>query len=344
MTKQVKSSISHAEQSSVPIDAVIAWVDGNDPEHQKKMAPYLDSSQLDVPGMHPTRFMSVNEIRYCLLSIYTFAPFVRNVYVVTDNQDPELYDDIKTCFPDRLQSFRIVDHREIFRGYEEYLPIFNSRAIETMLWRIEGLSDSFIYFNDDTFLIKKVYPEDFFIDGRPVLRGNWIPAPYPRVWWNSLRGWVAKKVLLNKNYHPRPSYHLGQWAAARQAGFRWRYFYFNHTPYSISRTTAKRCFASNEEVIRSNISYRFRNHEQFNFNSLLYHTEIKYGNRLFSPPSVIYMTPYKRGKTYIQKKLKQSTRNPQPLFMCVQSLDRSPASDQKKIYGWLEKKLNLTPV
>ncbi len=341
MARKEKKSIRNAGEASMPIDAVIAWVDGNDPEHQKKMTPYLDSSHHDVPGMHPTRFSSVNEIRYCMLSIYTFAPFVRNVYVVTDNQDPQLYDDIRTYFPDRLQSFRIVDHREIFRGYEDYLPMFNSRAIETMLWRIDGLSDNFIYFNDDTFLIKKVYPGDFFVDGKPVLRGNWMPAPYPRVWWNSLRSWVARKVLLNKNYHPRPSYHLGQWAAARLAGFRWRYFYFNHIPYSISKTTAKRCFAKHEGAIRNNISYRFRSHEQFNFNSLLYHTEIKSGNGLLKPSSVIYMTPYKRGEHYIQNKLKKSTKTPQPNFMCVQSLDKSPASDQEKIYDWLEEQLKL---
>lgn len=344
MARKEKNSIRNAGEASMPIDAVIAWVDGDDPEHRKKMAPYLGSSFIDVPGMDPTRFTSVNEIRYCLLSIYTFAPFVRNVYVVTDNQDPDLYDDIKTYFPDRLASFRIVDHKEIFRGYEEYLPMFNSRAIETMLWRIEGISDNFIYFNDDTFLIRKVSPDDFFVAGRPVLRGNWIPAPYPRIWWNSLRSWIKKKILSDKNYHPKPSYHLGQWSAARLAGFRWRYFYFNHTPYSISRRTAKKCFDEHEGAIRKNISYRFRNHEQFNFNSLLYHTEIKSGNRLFESPSVIYMTPYKRGEDYIPRKLKKSTQKSQPRFMCVQSLDKSPARDQEKIFNWLEEKLNLKPV
>ncbi len=88
-----------------PVDVVIAWVDGDDPDHQAKMMPYLDSGERGYFGSKRTRFRSVNEIRHCMLSIYTFAPFVRNVYVLTDNQDPMLYDDIKKHFPERLSTF-----------------------------------------------------------------------------------------------------------------------------------------------------------------------------------------------------------------------------------------------
>jgi hypothetical protein len=73
-----------------------------------------------------------------------------------------------------LDNIRIVDHREIFRGYERLLPTFNSLAIESMLWRIEGLADRFLYFNDDMMLVASVEPTDFFsIDGKVKLRGSW---------------------------------------------------------------------------------------------------------------------------------------------------------------------------
>ena len=127
------------------IDAVIAWVDGSDPVLNEKRNTYLgrsDSSSLRS-GAHSTRFASDNEIRYCVLSIMKFAPFIRNIYIITDGQDPDLYDDIKKYFPERLSSFRVIDHKEIFEGYEQYLPTFNSISIGHMIWRIKGLSDNF---------------------------------------------------------------------------------------------------------------------------------------------------------------------------------------------------------
>ena len=54
------------------------------------------------------------------------------------------------------------------------LPTFNSYAIETMLWRIEGLADRFLYFNDDMMLVGPVEPTDFFSnEGKVKLRGRW---------------------------------------------------------------------------------------------------------------------------------------------------------------------------
>jgi predicted NAD/FAD-dependent oxidoreductase len=35
-----------------------------------------------------------------------------------------------------------------------------------MLWRIKGLSNQFVYFNDDIFLLRKITPTDWFIKGR----------------------------------------------------------------------------------------------------------------------------------------------------------------------------------
>ena len=43
-----------------------------------------------------------------------------------------------------------------------------------MLWRIEGLADRFVYFNDDMMLVGPVEPTDFFSnEGKVNLRGRW---------------------------------------------------------------------------------------------------------------------------------------------------------------------------
>jgi hypothetical protein len=77
---------------------------------------------------------------------------------VTDNQIPGSIDRRQA----ERDNVRIVDHREIFRGYEQLLPTFNSLAIECMLWRIEGLADRFLYFNDDMMLVRPVEPPTSF--------------------------------------------------------------------------------------------------------------------------------------------------------------------------------------
>ena len=65
-----------------PIDVVIAWVDGSDPDLNKKRMEYLDPKQKKTfPGADSTRFNSLNEISYCVLSIFKFAPFVRNIFI-----------------------------------------------------------------------------------------------------------------------------------------------------------------------------------------------------------------------------------------------------------------------
>lgn len=45
---------------------------------------------------------------------------------------------------------------------KSHLPTFSSPAIETHLHRIPGLSEKFLYFNDDTMLGSQVWPDDWF--------------------------------------------------------------------------------------------------------------------------------------------------------------------------------------
>ena len=45
----------------------------------------------------------------------------------------------------------IITHEDIFEN-TAHLPTFSSPAIESNLWRIPGLSEKFLYFNDDVFI------------------------------------------------------------------------------------------------------------------------------------------------------------------------------------------------
>lgn len=85
--------------------------------------------------------------------------FIHNVYLVvaTGSQVPEWV---------HSTDIKVVFHRDIIP--EKYLPTFNSTTIEMFLCKIKGLSEHFIYFNDDMFPVKEHIIRDFFIDGKPV--------------------------------------------------------------------------------------------------------------------------------------------------------------------------------
>ncbi|WAR03055.1 GNPTA-like protein [Mya arenaria] len=101
-----------------------------------------------------SRFEDNEELRYSLRSLERFAPWVRHVYIVTNGQLPYWLN---------LENPRItlVTHDEIFQN-KSHLPSFSSPAIESNLHRIPGLSDKFIYMNDDVMFGKEVWPDDFY--------------------------------------------------------------------------------------------------------------------------------------------------------------------------------------
>jgi hypothetical protein len=326
-----------------PIDVVIAWVDGDDPALVEKRKRYLGhQAETSISsGAHSTRFASADEIRYCLLSIMRFAPFVRNIFIVTDGQDPDLYDVIKANFPERVDSLKIVDHKEIFRGFEEALPTFNSISIGNMVWRIEGLSERFVYFNDDTFLIREINPEEWFRGNSPVLRGRWTPAPHLRVIWDKIRTTIKRDLLGNKDFQPRASFHIGQWNSARLLGFRYRYFTNSHTPHTVGKKVVEDFFENNKPVFEKNIAFRFRNYSQFTFISLSNHLQLLARNRSIANPALAYLKPYSRGAGYIDKKIELCEKDQTIKYLCVQSLDMCSREDQKRILGWMERLLEI---
>ena len=66
-----------------PIDAVITWVDGNDENHQKKIADNITDTNLLKDVNFKTRFQQVDEIKFTVHSILKFAPFIRNIFIVS---------------------------------------------------------------------------------------------------------------------------------------------------------------------------------------------------------------------------------------------------------------------
>ena len=155
-----------------PVDLVYLWVDGNDPEWLKKKSRFIGSDLSSLGNDCKGRYADNDELRYNLRTVEKYAPWIRNIFIVTDNQVPEWLD---TSNP----KIHIIDHKAILP--EKSLPCFNSVVIEHRLHLIEGLSEYFLYANDDMFFNREVKPSDFFTkNGKPIVRLN---RRYFRKFW-----------------------------------------------------------------------------------------------------------------------------------------------------------------
>jgi hypothetical protein len=140
-----------------PVDVVYTWVDGSDPAWRARRDSFLRAVPSGVDSeaaASAARFQCRDELRYSLRSLQMYAGWVRQIFLVTDKQVPEWLD-----LSDRR--VHVIDHSEIFPD-ATCLPTFNSHAIESVLHRIPGLAEHFLYFNDDVFLGRPIGPELFF--------------------------------------------------------------------------------------------------------------------------------------------------------------------------------------
>ena len=145
------------------IDLVYLWCDGNDENFIKERNYWAQKEDnISLQATNPCRFIDNNELKYSLRSAEMFAPWINKIYIVTNGQVPEWLD---LNHP----KIKLVKHSEFMP--EECLPTFNSCAIEAYLPYIPGLSEYFLYANDDMFFAAPVKPEDFFDKkGYPIVR------------------------------------------------------------------------------------------------------------------------------------------------------------------------------
>ena len=137
------------------IDFVLPWVDGSDEAWIRQRNEYLNIRDGDFSN---SRFRDWENLQYWFRGVEKFTPWVNHIYFITWGHIPSW---LNTENP----KLTVVNHKDYIP--EEYLPTFSSHPIELNLHRIKGLSEQFVYFNDDTFIINAMQPEDFFKKGLP---------------------------------------------------------------------------------------------------------------------------------------------------------------------------------
>lgn len=153
-----------ANLNSTPsIDLVYLWCDGNEPSFKERRKQAKKKININLPedNAGDIRYVENNELLYSLRSVNENIPWINHIFIVTDNQVPNWLS------PHPL--ITVVDHKDIIP--HELLPTFNAYVIETYLHRITGLSEHFIYANDDMFVMEPLNPDDFFDNaGFPIIR------------------------------------------------------------------------------------------------------------------------------------------------------------------------------
>ncbi|WP_349904125.1 stealth family protein [Parafrigoribacterium humi] len=147
---------AHASDITFDIDMVFSWVDGTDIEFQRVRAARMQAYVVGEGDDSEARYRQIDELKYALRSVYLFAPWVRRIFIVTDSPRP--------VWLDEHPSVTIVRSEEFFQD-PEALPTHNSHAVESQLQHIPGLSEHFIYSNDDMFFGRPVSPDMFFSPG-----------------------------------------------------------------------------------------------------------------------------------------------------------------------------------
>lgn len=144
------------EEQNLQVDIVLPWVDGSDPEWQKCKRVYLKESESS--DSRDERYRDWEILKYVFRGIEKNLPWIRKVHFITCGHLPKW---LNTECP----KLNIVNHEDYIP--KEFLPTFSSHPIELNIHRIEGLTEHFIYINDDCFFMKPMKKSEFFQNGLP---------------------------------------------------------------------------------------------------------------------------------------------------------------------------------
>lgn len=155
-----------------PIDLVYCWCDDTDRVWREKRLAAAAKCGIGLGGAAngDCRYADNDDLRHSLRSVALYAPWIRQIFIVIDD-DARSPSWLKTG--DRV---RIVRHGEIMPA--SIIPCFDSMIIEHYLAAIPGLSEHFLYANDDMMFNCSTGPEFFFAaDGYPICRYGGKRAP-----------------------------------------------------------------------------------------------------------------------------------------------------------------------
>ena len=247
------------------IDFVLPWVDGSDSAWIKQRNEYLG---IKNDQTQDSRFRDWENLQYWFRGVEKFAPWVNHIYFVTWGHIPSW---LNTDHP----KLTVVKHEDYIP--KQYLPTFSSHPIELNMHRIRGLSEQFVYFNDDTFIINKMEPEDFFRNGLPrdycietALVQDDINNPFACILMNNaalVNMHYSKREVIGRNWKKwfHPAYGKMVFRNMLMLPYReFSSFKYSHISSSFLKSTFEEVWREEGEVLDRVCRTRFRSRGDVN--------------------------------------------------------------------------------
>lgn len=248
------------------IDFVIPWVDGSDPDWLREKARYSNNIHA---GNEAERFREWDQLKYWFRGVEKFAPWVNKIYFVTCGHVPSW---LNIEHP----KLSVVRHEEYIPA--DYLPVFSANPIEVNLHRISDLSEHFVYFNDDMFIVDHISPEDFFVRGVPCgTAGLSIPMQVSHQFagillkdYGAINQHFSSRDVMKQHFWKFVNYKYGlkrnlqtlllmPYCTSHFPGF-----YNAHGPNAFLKSTFCEVWEKNEDVLHTTCTHRFRSFDDVN--------------------------------------------------------------------------------
>lgn len=244
---------------SMDIDFVITWVDMNDPDWQREFNKYCNRGNNSKNGTSKARFRDYGFLRYWFRGVEKYAPWVRKIHFISSGQVPDWLDV-------NNPKINLVHHKDFIPL--QFIPTFNSVVIERYLHRIPGLSEHFVYFNDDFYIINKVEKERFFRNGLPCDIAVFEYNPSWSQWYKRIKNNIR---IINRHFDKENvmmKWHDKWFDRSYGTKARWNYIlkFYNkfitlRTPHNAQpylKSTFEEVWAAAEKELTETSSNRFR--------------------------------------------------------------------------------------
>lgn len=248
------------ENTDSGIDFVITWVDGADEDWRSRKSLYSGRSDEDD---RPERYRDWDLLKYWFRGVEKHAPWVRKIHFVTCGHLPAWLD---TSNP----KLNIVKHEDYIP--KEYLPTFNSHVIEFHMHKIKGLSDNFVYFNDDMFVVGDIRSDMFFkgnlpcdmLAFQPVVANPENPVMSHLYLNNTLL--LSKHFDKRQNVKSQPGKYFKIGYPVKYFGYnllemvfpRFTGFYTAHGPFPLNKSTFELAWKEEYEALHNTSLHKFR--------------------------------------------------------------------------------------
>lgn len=254
----------YTKEPTFPIDIVYTWVNGRDPKWLYEFKKAKEEKHIHFyKGDYINRYVDIEELRYSLRSVELNAPWVNMIFIVTCDQFPYW---INKSHP----KIKFISHSEIFPKNVKNLT-FNSNSIEFLLYKIPGLSEHFIYVNDDMYFSKPVKPSDFFTkDGKNIVISNTVT-------WSNI-DFYNKEWNRNLRYQRHEDHLFNAFTSHTIITFRNKYkklfpYEYSHIPFPLTKSICEGANLNFEKEIEKTIENRFRESDDLHMQTLM----IQYG-------------------------------------------------------------------